>query len=39
MTRDSAKTAMEKLVPAKKQDMLALNIRALELGYNYEGDK
>ena len=39
MTLDSAKTAMEKLVPAKKQDMLALNIRALELGYNYEGDK
>ena len=39
MTMDSAKAAMEKLVPAKKQEMLALNIRALELGYNYEGDK
>ena len=38
MTMDSAKAAMEKLVPAKKQEMLALNIRALELGYNYEGE-
>ena len=35
MTLDSAKAAMEKLVPAKKQEMLALNIKALELGYNY----
>ena len=33
-----AKAAMEKLVPAKKQEMLALNIRALELGYNYKGE-
>jgi len=38
MTMDSAKAAMEKLVPAKKQEMLGLNIRALELGYNYKGE-
>jgi len=36
MTMDDAKAAMEKLVPAKKQEMLALNIQAMELGYNYK---
>lgn len=34
---DSIIAAIKKVVPARKADMLEKNIKAVELGYNYEG--
>ena len=36
MLDETVEKAMKKVIPAKKADMLALNIKAIELGYNYE---
>ena len=36
MPYENVEKVMEKVVPAKKQDKLALNIKAVELGYNFE---
>ena len=35
MTFENVERAMKKLVPAKKQNLIELNIKAVELGYNY----
>ena len=35
MTFENVERAMKKLVPAKKQNLIDLNIKAVELGYNY----
>ncbi len=32
---ENIKTTMEKIVPAKKANLLELNLKAIELGYNY----
>ncbi len=32
---ENVKVAMEKIVPAKKANLLDLNLKAIELGYNY----
>ena len=32
---ENVETTMKKLVPAKKQNLIELNIKAVELGYNY----
>lgn len=32
---DTLKQALTKVVPARKQDLMDINIKALELGYNY----
>ena len=32
---ENVKVAMEKIVPAKKANLLELNLKAIELGYNY----
>lgn len=34
---ENVKAAMQKVVPAKKQNLFDLNLKAVELGYNYEG--
>ena len=36
MPYENVEKVMAKVVPAKKQTMLALNIKAVELGYNFE---
>ncbi|MBQ9849611.1 MAG: 2-oxoacid:acceptor oxidoreductase family protein [Clostridia bacterium] len=36
MPYENVEKVMAKVVPAKKQDKLALNIKAVELGYNFE---
>ncbi len=36
MPYENVEKVMAKIVPAKKQAMLALNIKAVELGYNFE---
>lgn len=36
MTLEQAKKTVEKVVPAKKQNMLEFNNRAIELGWNYK---
>ena len=36
MPYENVEKVMSKVVPAKKQTMLALNIKAVELGYNFE---
>lgn len=36
MPYDNVEKVMAKVVPAKKQDKLALNIKAVELGYNFD---
>ena len=33
---ENVKAAMEKIVPQKKKDMLELNLKAIEIGYNFE---
>ncbi len=35
MPYENVETTMKKLVPAKKQNLIELNIKAVELGYNY----
>ena len=35
MPYENVETTMAKLVPAKKQNLIELNIKAVELGYNY----
>ena len=35
MPNENVETTMKKLVPAKKQNLIELNIKAVELGYNY----
>ncbi len=35
LTLDQVKTSLAQMVPAKKQELLAKNIKAIELGYNY----
>ncbi len=35
MPYENVETTMAKLVPAKKQNLIGLNIKAVELGYNY----
>ena len=35
MPFENVERAMKKLVPAKKQNLIELNIKAVELGYNY----
>ena len=35
MPYENVERAMKKLVPAKKQNLIELNIKAVELGYNY----
>lgn len=35
MPYENVEKTMAKLVPAKKQNLIALNIKAVELGYNY----
>ena len=35
MPYENVETTMKKLVPAKKQNLIELNITAVELGYNY----
>ena len=35
MTYENVEKTMTKLVPAKKQNLIELNIKAVELGYNY----
>ena len=34
---ENIEKAMAKIVPAKKQHLLDLNLKAIEIGYNYEG--
>ena len=36
MPYENVEKVMAKVVPAKKQNLLALNIKAVELGYNFE---
>ena len=36
MPFENVERTLKKVIPAKKADMLALNIKAIELGYNYE---
>ena len=36
MPYENVEKVMAKVVPAKKQDKLALNIKAVELGYNFD---
>ena len=36
MTFENVERAMKKLVPAKKANLIELNIKAVELGYNFE---
>ena len=36
MSFQNVRPAMEKVVPARKQNLLELNMKAVELGYNYE---
>ncbi len=35
MPYENVETTMKKLVPAKKQNLIDLNIKAVEIGYNY----
>ncbi len=35
LTLEQVKTSLEQMVPAKKAELLANNIKAIELGYNY----
>ena len=35
MPYENVETTMKKLVPAKKQNLIELNIKAVEIGYNY----
>ncbi len=37
LTFDDMEAALKKVVSAKHMDLLALNLKALEMGYNYEG--
>ena len=34
---ENIEKAMAKIVSAKKQHLLDLNLKAIEIGYNYEG--
>ena len=36
MPFENVERTLKKVIPAKKADMLALNLKAIELGYNYE---
>lgn len=36
MPYENVERAMKKLVPAKKANLIELNIKAVELGYNFE---
>ncbi len=35
LTLDQVKTSLAQMVPAKKQELLAKNVKAIELGFNY----
>ena len=37
MPFENVKTTLEKLVPAKKAHLIDSNLKAIEIGYNYEG--
>ena len=36
MPFENVERTLKKVIPAKKADMLELNLKAIELGYNYE---
>ncbi len=38
MSFDNVEAAMQKVIPARKQNMLEVNMKAVELGYNYKED-
>ncbi len=37
MPYENIEKTLKKVIPAKKQNMFELNLKAIELGYNYEG--
>ncbi len=38
MSFENVEAAMKKVIPARKQNMLEVNMKAVELGYNYKED-
>ncbi len=38
MSLESVETTMKKVIPARKQNMLEVNLKAVTLGYNYKED-